>query len=128
MSADGTSQTRYTYCGNIDGKNYVWSSKDSANWYNYENGDAIDLDGAWMIDEMFSFVYETDTVVYDEAENAFCYTIGETMMVYVGIENGRISRIRTITSEQDGDSMIVAIEEYTFTYGDAYVGDLPELK
>ena len=128
FSADGTSQTRYTYCGNIDGKNYVWSSKDSANWYNYENGDAIDLDGAWMIDEMFSFVYETDTVVYDEAENAFCYTIGETMMVYVGIENGRISRIRTITSEQDGDSMIVAIEEYTFTYGDAYVGDLPELK
>ena len=128
FSADGTSQSRYTYCGNIDGKNYVWSSKDSANWYNYENGDAIDLDGAWMIDEMFSFVYETDTVVYDEAENAFCYTIGETMMVYVGIENGRISRIRTITSEQDGDSMIVAIEEYTFTYGDAYVGDLPELK
>ncbi|MBO5027111.1 MAG: hypothetical protein J6C79_01150 [Clostridia bacterium] len=127
FSADGTSQTRYTYCGNIDGKNYVWSSKDSANWYNYENGDTIDLDGAWMIDEMFSFVYETDTVVYDEAENAFCYTIGETMMVYVGIENGRISRIRTITSEQDGDSMIVAIEEYTFTYGDAYVGDLPEL-
>ncbi len=128
FSADGTSQSRYTYCGNIDGKNYVWSSKDSANWYNYENGDAIDLDGAWMIEEMFSFVYETDTVVYDEAENAFCYTIGETMMVYVGIENGRISRIRTITSEQDGDSMIVAIEEYTFTYGDAYVGDLPELK
>lgn len=127
FSADGTSQTRYTYCGNIDGKNYVWYSTDWENWPSYENGDAIDLDGAWMIEEMFSFVYETDTVVYDEEENAFCYTIGETMMVYVGIENGRISRIRTITSEQDGDSMIVAIEEYTFTYGDAYVGDLPEL-
>ena len=119
------SSTHLSYCGNVDGKNYNWDSyDDGASWSCEQMGDAISIDGAWMVEEMFSAEMTFETATYNEDKGFYTYTTESGSTYSIGFANGVVAYFGYSYTEDMGSVMEMS-EWYVFTYGNASVGDLP---
>lgn len=118
----------YSYVGNVDGKNYEWYSYDGKTWECECMGDAFAIDGAYFLSEMIPKEMTFDTVVYDKDEGGYKYTISETDYVVIGINDGKVSFVKSVETVDNGDWYSRDTYIYVLTYGNANVGDLPPVE
>ena len=118
----------YSYCGNVDGKNYVWESYDGENWSMDEEGDAITIDGAWMVAELLPEDLAFENWTYDETMGGYSYKWNATLTITVGIIDGKIGFLHTISTNAEYQTAPIMIEKYLFSYGNATVGQLPPVQ
>lgn len=118
----------YSYCGNVGDKNYSWTSYDGENWMVEETGDAIALDGAWMVEELLPEELAFENWTYDELTGGYSYVWTDTLTVTIGIIDGKIGFLRTVSTDAEDQDVPIMIEKYVFTYGGATVGELPSIE
>ena len=118
----------YSYCGNVDGKNYSWESYDGENWSMDEEGDAITINGAWMVEELLPEDLAFENWTYDETMGGYSYKWNDTLTITVGIIDGKIGFLHTVSIGAGYQTAPIMIEKYLFSYGDATVGDLPPVQ
>ncbi len=118
----------YSYCGNVDGKNYVWESEDGESWSVEEVGDAITIDGAWMVEELLPEDLAFENWTYDETTGGYSYAWDDTLTITVGIIDGKIGFLHTVSTDAEDQPAPIMIEKYLFTYGNATVGALPPVQ
>ena len=120
---DGTSATKYSYCGNVDGQNYVWDSYDLVDWYCESNGDAMDVNGDWMVNELFCADMTFETATFDAETGIYTYVEAGGEVYAIAFANGKVVYHSYSYIDAMGHGNVK--EEYVFTYGNATVGQLP---
>ena len=119
------SSTQYSYCGNVDGKNYSWESYDDGDtWYCEKMGDAINIDGDWMVSELFCEDMTFETATFDAETKLYTYTTESGSTYSIGFANGKVV-YHSYSYTEDMGSVMEATETYVITYGNATVGALP---
>lgn len=119
------SSTHLSYCGNVDGKCYTWDSYDNgATWYCEMMSDAMDINGDWMVAEMFCSDMTFETATYDAETKLYSYTTEDGETYRIGFADGKVAYHSYSYTENMG-SVMEMTEWYVFTYGNATVGDLP---
>lgn len=116
--------THYSYCGNVDGKNYSWESDDGDTWYCEQQGDAIDIDGDWMVSELFCDEMTFETATFDAETGIYSYTTADGVTYSIGFANGKVV-YHSYSYTEDMGSVMETTETYVITYGNATVGQLP---
>lgn len=121
-TVDGTSQEFYQYFGKVDEKTYQWMSEDNETWVSME------YVASATEQNPFEALSETDLNYMDDATHAAEYDEEEgchifthmNVVVKVTIVNGDIVKYRFDTAAN-------VWHEYTISYGNTTVGDLPAL-
>lgn len=116
----------YGYYGNVDGKQYRWTSQDQKNWSCMEMGDKSPLDGAWLLADLLfvpeDIAYEDFTC--DEEMYGYTYTTGSEYIT-IGFKDGRI--LYVITGYYDEEMGVNCADVAIFSYGGS-VGNLPPVE
>lgn len=121
-TVDGTSENSYTYVGTVNGVKYMWMSLDGEEWQSMEYDEVI------LGQNPFEALSETDLNYMDDATHAAEYDEEKgchifthmNVVVEVTIVNGDIVKYRFDTAAN-------VWHEYTISYGNTTVGDLPVL-
>ncbi|MBQ9713884.1 MAG: hypothetical protein IJV83_01030 [Clostridia bacterium] len=121
VTEDG--ETYYGYKGEVDGKSYEWISYDGETWeceQIYKNPSDY-ATGAILFNSLGKML-DYSKATYDEKTGEYIVSLMETMEIHVLVKNGKVSYIEMI--DPTSDSLAIT---YEITYGNAVVGELPEL-
>lgn len=121
VTEDG--ETYYGYKGEVDGKSYEWISYDGEAWkceQIYQK--PADYATGKVLFEGLEKVLDFTTATYDEETGAYVFVPYESMRFDVMVKDGKV--VYVAMTDPTDDSHEIA---YEITYGNAVVGELPEL-
>lgn len=121
-----TGESYYNYTGNVDGISYSWESSDGENWTCEKQGEAISVNGAWMLEELLPSTAFSDWT-YNAEQGCYVH-VEDTSSVTIYLKDGKVAVIALADIGVMGEMTMIETMIYTITYGGASVGELPPVE